>query len=295
MNNFFNILSLIILFIFSIYFSYFLVTIKYRRRFNLLIRYISKFNIYTKIQVTIQELKNIANIKTNLLNVINILFLSILFFILSFIFFLTKFNLILSACFLATIGFFIPQIILDLALKILKNRLREEVKIYIVNLQSFSKNTNNIVLAINNTKASKYLNNYLEEFKSLVNNGYSVIYAFDELRVKINIKEINILFYLLKECYISGGNLNNLLIKFNDYYKEIENIRYKQNEKRLSMFTLLLFVFCINILLVFAFCMANAEYRKILLETFIGKLLFDINSFIYLYIFLYIRKIIKKE
>lgn len=295
MSNFFNILSLIILFIFSIYFSYFLVTIKYRKRFNFLIKYISKFNIYTKIQVTIHELKNIANIKTNLLNVINILFLSILFFILSFIFFLTKFNLILSACFLATISFFIPQIILDLALKILKNKLREEIKIYIVNLQSFSKNTNNIVLAINNTKASKYLNNYLEEFKSLVNNGYSVIYAFDELREKINIKELNILFYLLKECYVSGGNLNNLLIKFNDYYKEIENIRYKQNEKRLSMFTLLLFVFCINILLVFAFCMANAEYRKILLETFIGKLLFDINSFIYLYIFLYIRKIIKKE
>lgn len=295
MSSFLNIFSLIILFIFSIYFSYFLVTIKYRKRFNFLIKYISKFNIYTKIQVTIQELKNIANIKTNLLNVINILFLSILFFILSFIFFLTKFNLILSACFLATISFFIPQIILDLALKILKNRLRDEIKIYIVNLQSFSKNTNNIVLAINNTKASKYLNNYLEEFKSLVNNGYSVIYAFDELREKINIKEINILFYLLKECYVSGGNLNNLLVKFNDYYKEIENIRYKQNEKRLSMFTLLLFVFCINILLVFTFCMANDEYRKILLETFIGKLLFDINSFIYLYIFLYIRKIIKKE
>ena len=295
MNKLVYIISLVILAIFSNYLSYFLNNINYKRKFKVLIKVISKFNIYTKIQATLQELKNITNMKNRLLSAINILFLSILFFFVSFILFFNKFKLILSSCFLAIICFFIPQIILDVIVKISKDKLREEIKIYIVNLQSFSKNTNNIVLAINNTKSSKRLNSYLEEFKTLVNNGYSVIYAFNELEKKINIKEINILFYLLKECYISGGNLNNLLVKFNDYYKEIENIRNKQNEKMLSMFSLLLFVFCINVLLVFGFCMSNVEYKKILIETFIGKLLFDINSFIYLYIFLYIRKVIKKE
>ena len=294
-NKLYTFIIILIILLLSILISFVLTKINYSNIIKKVTKMFSKFDLFFKINKVIIDINNIKYSSKIFLNSYIILIFSIILCFCSFIFFIVKFKILISSIFILIISLFTPLTILEIIDISLKEKLKNQMYMFIVNMQSYSKNTNDIILTINNINCNLLIKNHIEEFKLLISKGYDVINAFDILDKKLNIKEFSLLFNLLKQCYITGGDLNKILKKFVDYYKEINKIKNKQRERRIEVYSILIFLLIINFILVFCFCLQNTEYRDILLNTLIGKIIFNLNMFFYLFIFMFIRKILKKE
>ena len=262
---------------------------------NYIKRIYNKINIFLKIEQLLNKIKFIYNFNQKVINSLNILIISFFLAIFSSTYFFIRYKIILSSIMILIIVFLIPTFFLEIIQRSIKYKLIQEFSIYIVNLYSFSKNTNNVILALSKVEGDKKINKYLTFFNDLVKNGFNVLQAFDILIEKINIKEINNMFQILKTCYINGGDLELALSKYSNYYKEIINLKNKKINSNISLLIMLGILILINIILLFGFCLNNLEYKNIILNTIFGKIIFNLNILVYLITFFYIRKIINKE
>lgn len=248
-----------------------------------------------KLQSLIKQVKGIIDFKFKFFNTIVIFTVSLVIALIVSIYFFRKFKLVIFSglIFLSLMVF--PIIFLEIVNLVLNNSIKNSFSLYIVSLQSFSKNTNDVISALTNTKVLEPLNKYIDEFIMLVNIGFNINKAFDELINRINIKEISKFFYLLKLCYINGSNLYELISKFNDYYNDIEKIKKIQLEKRNNYLTTMFVLLIMNIFLLFFVVLGNESYKNLILNNVIGKLIIDINGLVYFVILLLVIKIIRME
>lgn len=247
------------------------------------------------LQSLIKQVKNIIDYKFKFFNSIIIFVFSLIIALIASIYFFQKFKLIIFSILIFLSFMMFPIILLEIVNLVLSNSIKNSFSLYIVSLQNFSKNTNDVISALTNTKALKPLNKYIDEFIMLVNIGFNINKAFDDLINKINIKEISQFFYLLKLCYINGSNLHDLINRFNDYYNDIEKIKKIQLEKRNSYLTTMVVLLIMNVFLLFFVVLGNESYKNLILNNVIGKVIIDINGLIYFVILLLVIKIIRME
>ena len=247
------------------------------------------------LQSLIKQVKNIIDYKFKFFNSIIIFVFSLIIALIASIYFFQKFKLIIFSILIFLSFMMFPIILLEIVNLVLSNSIKNSFSLYIVSLQNFSKNTNDVISALTNTKALKPLNKYIDEFIMLVNIGFNINKAFDDLINKINIKEISQFFYLLKLCYINGSNLYDLINRFNDYYSDIEKIKKIQLEKRNSYLTTMVVLLIMNVFLLFFVVLGNESYKNLILNNVIGKVTIDINGLIYFVILLLVIKIIRME
>lgn len=247
------------------------------------------------LQSLIKQVKNIIDYKFKFFNSIIIFVFSLIIALIASIYFFQKFKLIIFSILIFLSFMMFPIILLEIVNLALSNSIKNSFSLYIVSLQNFSKNTNDVISALTNTKALKPLNKYIDEFIMLVNIGFNINKAFDDLINKINIKEISQFFYLLKLCYINGSNLYDLINRFNDYYSDIEKIKKIQLEKRNSYLTTMVVLLIMNVFLLFFVVLGNESYKNLILNNVIGKVIIDINGLIYFVILLLVIKIIRME
>lgn len=247
------------------------------------------------LQSLIKQVKNIIDYKFKFFNSIIIFVFSLIIALIASIYFFQKFKLIIFSILIFLSFMMFPIILLEIVNLALSNSIKNSFSLYIVSLQNFSKNTNDVISALTNTKALKPLNKYIDEFIMLVNIGFNINKAFDDLINKINIKEISQFFYLLKLCYINGSNLYDLINRFNDYYNDIEKIKKIQLEKRNSYLTTMVVLLIMNVFLLFFVVLGNESYKNLILNNVIGKVIIDINGLIYFVILLLVIKIIRME
>lgn len=247
------------------------------------------------LQSLIKQVKDIIDYKFKFFNSIIIFVFSLIIALIASIYFFQKFRLIIFSILIFLSFMMFPIILLEIVNLVLSNSIKNSFSLYIVSLQNFSKNTNDVISALTNTKALEPLNKYIDEFIMLVNIGFNINKAFDDLINKINIKEISKFFYLLKLCYINGNNLYDLINRFNDYYNDIEKIKKIQLEKRNSYLTTMFVLLIMNVFLLFFVVLGNKSYKNLILNNVIGKIIIDINVLIYFVILLLVIKIIRME
>lgn len=261
---------------------------------NYLICFSNKLNYMLKVKYNLKKISKVFYINSALINSYTIFLFSVIVSILVFFIMFKYTNVIISSLFLSIIFFFVPLTILEIIKKYIDLKIKRSFSLLMINLQTFSKNSNNVILALKEVKSYEPLKKYIDNFNSLVNSGFNVGQAFDNLITEVEDEEISRIIFLLKMNYINGGNLYKFLKESNDYLLEIEKIKQKQYEKQNNVFIILLVIVFINIFLLFCFSFKNEEYKNILLNTFIGKIIIDFNSFIYFLIYFYIRKKFKE-
>lgn len=256
---------------------------------------IFKLNYIKRMQKLLNDIEDLKSFKFKFLNSISLFIISVFIAIIAFIYLFKKYNLFIFSALNSVIFIILPIILLEIINLKFKNNLKSSFSLYIISLQSFAKSSNDVIMALNNTKALKPLDRYINEFLKLVNIGFNINKAFEELIRKINSKEVAKFFYLLNLCYINGGNLNEVISKYNSYYTNVEKIKKIQSEKRNSYILTMIFILILNIFLVFFVVLGNESYKSIILASIIGKVIIDINSLVYILISILVIKIIRME
>lgn len=286
--------------VFCIYFTLKLclkkeIKIKIKAFFIKIKEKILKLNYIKQVQNLLENIENLNNLQFKFLNSFTVFIISVFIAIITFIYVLKKYNLFVFAIFCMQIVITLPLILLEVINLISKNNLKISFSLYVISLQSFAKNSNDVIMALNNTKALKPLDKYINEFLRLVNIGFNINKAFDNLIKKIKSKEIAKFFYLLNLSYLNGGNLYEVINRYNSYYSDLEKIKKIQTEKRNSYLLTMLFLLIMNVFLLFSVVLGNESYKSIMQSSILGKIIIDVNVLVYIIVLFLVIKIIRME
>lgn len=176
-----------------------------------------------------------------------------------------------------------------------KTKFLKNLNTLIITLKNNVKNNNDIIYAIKKTTTNKMLKIYFIEFVNAINNGVSVLEAFEYVKGLYNIKEFSNIITIFQSCYIYGGNYYNILEKAEKQLKNYNKINYEFMKKNTDMISTLVIMSMINIYIIITFVISNQKYIDLFLNTIIGKVIIDINMFLFIYIYFVISKANKRE
>ncbi|MEG2348704.1 MAG: type II secretion system F family protein [Clostridia bacterium] len=166
---------------------------------------------------------------------------------------------------------------------------------YIVSLKNYTQVSNDIIVAMKKTIPPEEIKKYIETFNFSVESGISVYDAFENLKEKFNIGKINDFFSSCQYCYINGGNFTKLL----DKYAKILNKRNiqieKEKQENFSSKIVMYIMIAINIYMLFGFSFSTVEYKQIMTQTLVGKVIVNINIISYIIMFIISNKFNKVE
>lgn len=272
-----------------------LFDINYKKVKQFIKKGLNKLNYLENLENSLKYINKIYLFNGLLINKYSIFILSMFFSIISFFLVISKLNLLIYSVFISIIVFFIPKLFIDFIKLKVKLKIKQSFFLYVIGLQNFSVNSNDVIMAINSANSVKPLNIFTDKFIILVKNGFDVLKAFNMLIDEINIKDVSKFFNLLKLSYINGGNLNLVIKQYSEYLDQIKIINKFHKEKRNYYISILVLILLINIFLISIVILKNEQYREIMLNSFFGKLILDINACIYFFILLIIMKVLKME
>lgn len=251
--------------------------------------YLSKFNKFNRIAYYLEYL----NIKE--FNLVSLIFISLVIFIISNIFFINKIKIFSSSLIISIILSFIPYAIIKNIYIRKRQKIIEIFPTYIINLKNYTQTSNDIIIAMKNTVPPDIIEPYIKNFNNLIRNGVSASDAFDRLSNKINIKRIREFFISCGYCYINGGNFNRLLEKYAKALNTVNMQREKENQENFSTKIVMVIIIFINLYMVFGFCFSNEQYKQIIINSFVGRSLINMNLISYVIIFLFSNKLEEME
>ncbi len=224
-----------------------------------------------------------------------IIFISL---VLSFIMFISSYKvlqIISSSVILSLYMFVLPyQIIKFLKIRT-KQKIMSELPTYLATLKNYTKTENDIVIAFRKANPSKELEPYILKFNNKVENGVKIFDAFEELKFDIGIAKISEFITALQYCYMNGGDFTALIDKYLKIIVKLGNQREDEKEKSLGTRLVLLVLIVINVYMLFGFVFANPEYKLIITQSFIGKLIVNIDILFYIVIFIIFSKMSEME
>lgn len=247
--------------------------------------YLSKFNKFNRVAYYLEYL----NIKE--FNLVSLIFISLVIFIISNIFFINKIKIFSSSLIISIILSFIPYAIIKNIYIRKRQKIIEIFPTYIINLKNYTQTSNDIIIAMKNTVPPDIIEPYIKNFNNLIRNGVSASDAFDRLSNKINIKRIREFFISCGYCYINGGNFNRLLEKYAKALNTVNMQREKENQENFSTKIVMVIIIFINLYMVFGFCFSNEQYKQIIINSFVGRSLINMNLISYVIIFLFSNKL----
>ena len=115
------------------------------------------------------------------------------------------------------------------------------------------------------------------------------------MKSSINISKISEFFTAVEYCYINGGNFVNIIDKYLSSLVKLNMQKEKEEEKRLEIKLVILFLIAVNFYMLFGFIYANPTYKEIILNNLVGKIIVNINIISYVIIFLIFRNTNKEE
>ncbi len=263
--------------------------------YNLLKDKIKKISFISQINYYIIELKNLKISSKNFLNILSILILSFLISILTFYLSYIYFNIISTSLILSIISFFIPINLIKKIYVKQKEKILEVFPMYCIYLKNYTNSTNDIVIAMKKIETDYPLNIFIHKFNLSIEKGIRVYDAFEDLKRKINIKIINNFITLLQYAYINGSNFSKLLDKYANILVKTNIQKEKEKEELLSSKIVIYVLMIINAYIIHSFVFLNEEYRNVIVNSAIGKLIININIISHFMIFLLMKKNLKME
>lgn len=265
--------------------------IKYNIMLYLNVQKINKLKYISKLQLYIYELKKIDKKRYNFLSVFFVLIISIVFSISIFLISKNIFSINSTSIILSIFSFFIPYFIIE---KIFENRKRKilyKFPMYILSLKNYIYSTNDILLAFKKANVPSCFELYVNKFNISIEKGMGIVQAVENLKKDINIDIISNFLDSVIICHFNGGNVCKLLNKYIEILTKINFKKSKQVQENLSNLIIFMILVIINIFLIFTFIYSNEEYKKIIITTFIGKTIININILSYVLIFFLYKKI----
>lgn len=217
--------------------------------------------------------------------------ISILVFVISYKF-LCVFS---SALILSIYSFFIPYIILQYLYNKNRRKILDIFPTYILSLKNYTNTSNDIIVAMKKVEIDPPLMIFIDKFNLLIDKGISVYDCFEKLKLDINIKKISEFITTLQNCYINGGNFSKLLDRYSKIINNINTQKEKESQENFSSILVLIILIVINIFLIITFVYSNTTYKSIVINSFVGKVILNINIISYLLVFYFIKKINKLE
>lgn len=259
---------------------------KYRKTINNV--YINKLNsiiLDSKLNIRVKNLSAVSII----------IILSILFFIIAFIIAFSYFDVFSTSFILSLISSFIPYFILKYKIYSYKQKIINIFPNYAMSLKNYTDVNNDIVEAFKRADTQEPLKSYINKFNISIQKGIRIFDAFETLKADIGIKRINEFITLLQFCQINGGNFTVLLDKFCKIQMKINIQKEKEKQEIFSSKLVLVILIIINIYVLFGFILQSSEYFDILTNTFIGKLILNLNVLSYILIIYIYTKLNKME
>lgn len=252
---------------------------------------IRELSLVKKISYLLDELKISFKIKNiNIVSTLSILILSVIIFFITFVITYKFLHLFLSSIILSLFTLFLPYFAIKYFSYSRKIKILKMFPNYVINLKNYTDVNNDIIEAFRRASAQEPLNTYIDKFNISLQKGIKIYDAFEDLKYNINIKKINQFITLLQFCYIYGGNFGDLLDKFSKIQMKTNFKREKERQKIFSSKLVLLILIVLNMYILFGFILTNNEYYDILIKTFIGNCILNINILSYIFIFyMYIK------
>lgn len=224
-----------------------------------------------------------------------VVILSLFLSIVSFFIFYKLLNIYSSSIIVAIYAFFIPIIVLKYVKSHNKEKLFKEFPIYLSSLKNYTKTQNDIISAFKNCNSTREIKPYIDNFLYQVENGIKVYDAFEDMKLSINIDKISEFITLLEYCYLNGGNFTSLIDKYAGILMKINTQNEEQKEKELSTKIVLVVLIAIDVYMLFGFVYSNVLYKDIMVNTFLGNLIVNLNILSYFIMFLVFSKFKKME
>lgn len=299
----------IVIVLMEIFILYFLVQYvsKLKNNYKYYIRLL--LNSRNRIRTKINELKyikiitfllNESNLSLkfkgiNIISTLSIIVLSILFSSLTFIFTFTYLHVFLSSIILSSFTFFIPYYVIKYISYRKKINILNIFPNYVINLKNYTDVNNDIIDAFRRANVEEPLNSYIHKFNISIQKGVKIYDAFETLKNSINIERINQFITLLQFCYIYGGNFSVLLDKFSKIQMKANIQREEEKQKIFSAKLVLIVLIALNIYILYGFILSNNQYYNIMVNTFVGNMILNINILSYIFIFYMYIKLNKME
>lgn len=175
-----------------------------------------------------------------------------------------------TSAIVSIISFFIPYDILKFLVIIKKNKILNDFPEYILNIKRNVKIDNNIIFAFKNTNAPKSIKRYIDKFNISIEKGANVYDSFEILKEDIDISNINLFITIIQNCYIYGGNFEQMLDKYAKSFLDQNIQKEKQKQDVFSLKVAAGILILINIYLAYSFICKNQEYCDILTKTMPG-------------------------
>lgn len=252
--------------------------------------YISKKNIFINLNNYFTSLR-VNNIKrSSYFTIIFSFIFSIIIYFISY----KIFSIYSTSILISVFCFFIPYNFVKRLYYNKKGKILNMFPTYIITLKTYTQVTNDIIIAFKNAKVVEPLKTYIDRFNMYVEKGINVIEAFEILKKDIDISKISDFISSLQICYINGGDFSILLQRYANLLSKINLQREKEEQENFSSILVLSILVIINLILLFSFVFANYEYKVIITQTFVGKIILNINIVSYVFIYFMIKKISRK-
>lgn len=231
----------------------------------------------------------------NIVSIGTYLFISIIISIAIFILTYRYFSLFSIAFIVSVFSFFIPYYIIKYLLYCKKVKIERMFPNYIISLKNYTDVNNDIIEAFKRANVSEPLATYINKFNISIQKGIKIYDAFETLKSNLNMNKITQLISLLQFCYIYGGNYKELLNNFSKIQMKTILQKEKEKQKIFSAKLVLIILILLNIYILFGFVLTNNEYHNILINTFIGNVILNINILSYIFIIYMFIKLNKME
>ncbi|MBR5227415.1 MAG: type II secretion system F family protein [Clostridia bacterium] len=245
--------------------------------------------------VNVMYIKNLLKTSNKYVTPINIIFISIIFFLISFVLIYSFLKVFIAAIIFSLPFLILPYISLKILIRFEKSKIKRQLPVFVVNLKGHITNENNIILAIKQTTIEEPLKKYILKFLISVERGMNINDAFEFLKNEVNVKEFSNLIEAFKICYLNGGNfvaiLDKFLLRINKQLIQEE----KEKEKSLSSIITLMVMMLLNVFLIITYVYGSKENINIIKETLSGRLILDINAICCVMCLLFLYKMYKME
>lgn len=239
--------------------------------------------------------RNLFSKKINITSPLVLLTIMFILFIVMFFVFYLYIKVFSTAVILAIPFFLAPVLIIKILINKEKARIIKILPMYVVNIKNHISDENNIITAIQRTTVEEPLVKYIEGFKARISRGMNVVEAFDMLKKDVNVKVFDSFISACQVCYLNGGDFSKVLDRYINIITK-ENIQKESTkEKAYTDIITLIIMVVLNILVVVLFVFTNKEYAEIIRETFVGKLILNMNAFSYILIAYLVSRIYKEE
>ena len=176
-----------------------------------------------------------------------------------------------------------------------QERLEAELNDFFIQLKSALKINSDIIEAlrrIQNITLEPFAG-YTKLLLTEVNAGKLPEKALENFAQKVNIKKFTLYINNVRYCHIYGGDIVTLTDKTQNTISEaIKQKRKRIKETNSICFVLYLLIF-IDIYMYFVFINGNAYYLEIMVNSFVGNIILNIN-FISIWGILWLSKMVKK-